>query len=112
MNPIPKYRYVEEQQGGNLPIQIIEGKYEGFILRYDKLILEEKDDEMYFNYDYEILNNPNNIEMDEELKKTLSSIIFSIVEEQIGISADDLNLLKEGKSEEHRESDTSKSNIQ
>jgi len=112
MNPIPKYRYVEEHQGGNLPIQIIEGKYEGFILRYDKLMLEEKNDEMYFNYDYEVLNNPNNIELDEELKETLSSIIFSIVEEQIGISADDLNLLKEGKSEEHRESDTSKSDIQ
>ena len=35
-----------------------------------------------------------------------------IVTEQIGIIPEDMDLLKEGNSEEHRESNSSKSNIQ
>ena len=108
----PKYRYVEEQEGGNLPLQIMDGKYEGLIVRYKKVMLEEKEDGMHFDYDYEILENPDNVEDNAELKKVLSSIMFSVMEEQIGIIPEDMDLLKEGNSEEHRESNSSKSDIQ
>ena len=108
----PKYRYVEEQEGGNLPLQIIDGKYEGLVVRYKKVMLEEKEDGMHFNYDYDILDNPDNFEDNEELKQVLSSIMFSVMEEQIGTIPQDMDLLKEGNSEEYRESNPSKFDIQ
>ena len=112
MNLPPKYRYVDEHQGGNVPLQIMDGKYEGIIVQYNKVMLEEKEDGIHFNYDYDILDNPDNFEENEELQNVLSSIMISVMEEQIGVVPDDMDLLKEGSSEEHRESDSPKSNIQ
>ena len=114
MKSLPKYRYVEEQSEGNLPIQIIDGKFEGIVVRYGKLYLEQREDEVRYDYDFDIIENPDNHEVDDdELKEILGSIIFSILEEQLGNLPENMNLLSEDSdSEEHRESNTPKSDIQ
>ena len=64
----PKYRYADEIPGGHVPIQIIDGKYQGIVVRYDKVILEERNENLYFDYDYDVLKNPDDIEITDELR--------------------------------------------
>ena len=111
-NQPPKYRYVDEFPDGNIPVEIMDGQYEGIMVRYGKVVLEEKNDELVFDYDYEIVQNPDNIEMSEDLRDQFTAILVSVLDEQITNMPDDFDLLKEGDSEEHRESNTPKPHIQ
>ena len=111
-NQPPKYRYVDEVKDGNIPIQIIDGKFEGIMVRYDKVILEERNENLYFDYDYDVLKNPDDIEITDELRDIFTSILVSVMDEQITNMPDDFDLLKEGDSEEHRESNTTEPPIQ
>ena len=109
---VPDYRYVDEITEGNVPIEIPDGHYKGIVLRYDRVVLEEKDENLHFDYDYDIIENPNKEEVTEELRDVFTNILLSVLEEQITDVPEDLDILKEVSSEEHRVSDTSKSNIQ
>ena len=108
----PKYRYADEIPGGHVPIQIIDGKYQGIVVRYDKVILEERNENLYFDYDYDVLKNPDDIEITDELRDIFTSFLVSVMDEQITNMPDDFDLLKEGDSEEHRESNTTEPPIQ
>ena len=91
------YRYVDENDEGNLPIEITDGKFKGFQFRFDGVYFEEKDEELHFNYDYDIVKNDENFdEDDEELKKTMNNILFQVLEEQMSIVGEDEELFKEG----------------
>ena len=80
----PKYRYADEIVEGHTPIQIMDGSYEGMVLRYDRVFLEEKNEELHFNYDYDIIENPDNIEMCPDLRDVFTAILVSILSEQVG----------------------------
>jgi|TARA_R110000796_G_scaffold149757_1_gene266585 hypothetical protein len=108
----PDYRYVDEITEGNVPIEITGGQYKGIVLRYDRVVLEEKDENLHFDYDYDIIENPNKEEVTEELRDVFTNILLSVLEEQITDVPEDLDILKEASSEEHRVGDTSKSDIQ
>jgi hypothetical protein len=108
----PDYRYADEITDGNVPIEITSGQYKGIVLRYNRVVLEEKDGNLHFDYDYDIVKNPNDEEVTDELRDAFTGILLTVLEEQISAVPDDLDILKEVSSEEHRVSDTSKSNIQ
>tara|TARA_X000001388_G_C2143841_1_gene89748 strand:- start:162 stop:497 length:336 start_codon:yes stop_codon:yes gene_type:complete len=108
----PDYRYVDESTEGNVPIEITDGHYKGIVIRYDRVVLEEKDDNLHFDYDYDIIENPNEEEVTDELRDVFTNILMSVLEEQISAVPEDLDILKEVSGEEHRVSDTSKSDIQ
>tara|TARA_R110000824_G_scaffold331492_1_gene518166 strand:- start:3145 stop:3483 length:339 start_codon:yes stop_codon:yes gene_type:complete len=112
MDEIPKYRYVDEITEGNVPIEIMGGKYKGLMLRYNHVVLIEKNEELHFDYDYELVKNPDEVEMNQELQDIFTSILVSVLDEQIYDMPDDLDLLKEGNGEKRRESHTSKFDIQ
>tara|TARA_R110002012_G_scaffold10482_4_gene47939 strand:- start:506 stop:850 length:345 start_codon:yes stop_codon:yes gene_type:complete len=103
---LPKFRYVDEILEGNIPIEIIDGDYKGIVVRYEKVVLVEKNKELHFDYDYDIITNPNNIEISQKAIDAFTGILISILNEQIADMPDDMDILKEGDSEEHRESNT------
>ena len=108
----PDYRYVDESTEGNVPIEITDGQYKGIVIRYERVVLEEKEENLHFDYDYDIVENPNEEEVTDELRDVFTNILMSVLEEQISAVPEDLDILKEASSEEHRVSNTSKSDIQ
>tara|TARA_R100001463_G_scaffold15676_7_gene40853 strand:+ start:214 stop:552 length:339 start_codon:yes stop_codon:yes gene_type:complete len=109
----PKYRYADEVSDGNVPIQIMDGKFEGIMLRYDKVVLRDGDDGIHFDYEYDISSNPDDVDLsDPDFRDVLTAILLSVLDEQITNIPDDLDILKEGDSEEHRESNTSEPTVQ
>lgn len=92
-----KYRYIDEHEGDNIPIEITDGKFTGFQFTYGGVYFEEKDEELHFNYDYDTIRNDENFdENDEDLKKALNNILFQVLDEQLSIVGEDGDLLKEG----------------
>tara|TARA_R100000008_G_C3584899_1_gene171440 strand:- start:2586 stop:2894 length:309 start_codon:yes stop_codon:yes gene_type:complete len=91
------FRYVDEHTEGNVPVEITEGPFTGFQFRFDGVYFEEKNNELHFNYDYDIVRNDENFdENDEELKKVMNDILFQVLEEQMSLVGEDEELLKEG----------------
>ena len=76
----PDYRYVDEVTEGNVPIEITDGQYKGIVLRYGRVVLEEKDENLHFDYDYDIITNPNDEGVTEELRDVFTSILLSVLE--------------------------------
>ena len=92
------YRYMDEIDDGNVPIEITEGEFKGMQFRFDGVYFEEKNEELHFNYDYDIIND-GEFEESEELNKVLNNILFQVLDEQLSIAGDD-ELLKEGDDKE------------
>tara|TARA_R100000315_G_C5229036_1_gene139980 strand:+ start:654 stop:989 length:336 start_codon:yes stop_codon:yes gene_type:complete len=109
---VPEYRYADEITEGNVPIEITDGQYKGIMVRYDRVVLEERDENLHFDYDYDIITNPNDEEVTEDLRDVLTNILLSVLEEQITAVPDDLDILKEVGDEKHRVSNTSESDLQ
>ncbi len=95
VNDNVSYRYMDENTDGNVPIEITEGEYTGLQFRFDGVYFEEKDEELHFNYDYDIINEQEFNES-EELNKVLNNILFQVLDEQLSIAGEDGELLKEG----------------
>ena len=108
----PEYRYADEVTDGNVPIEITTGQYKGIMLRYNRVVLEEKDGNLHFDYDYDIVKNPNDLEETEELRNIFTGVLLNVLEEQISAVPDDLDILKEVGDEKHRVSNTSESDLQ
>ena len=97
----PEYRYVDESTEGNVPIEITDGHYKGIVIRYERVVLEEKEENLHFDYDYDIIENPNNITEDQELINFLGDIVVDVLEEEIQELGDDF--LRSGEIREERE---------
>ena len=91
-----KFRYVDEVNDGNVPIEITDGDFSGIQFRFDGVYFEEKNEELHFNYDYDMIKNDDNHEENEDLKKVMNNILFQVLDEQMSLVGDDEELLKEG----------------
>tara|TARA_R110002012_G_scaffold233510_3_gene406706 strand:- start:4965 stop:5270 length:306 start_codon:yes stop_codon:yes gene_type:complete len=100
MNDNVKFRYVDEVNDGNVPIEIAEGNFIGLQFRFDGVYFEEKNEELHFNYDYDIIKNDDNYEENEDLKKIMNNILFQVLDEQMSLVGDNEELLKEGDDKE------------
>tara|TARA_R100001015_G_C4537839_1_gene102578 strand:- start:402 stop:698 length:297 start_codon:yes stop_codon:yes gene_type:complete len=84
------YEFLEkEQYKGRVPIQITEddSKYGGLKFIYGTIkFVEVGDDEenMGLNFGYEILENPNNVDEDQELVDTMGDILVDVLESEMG----------------------------
>ena len=83
---------MDENTDGNVPIEITEGEYTGLQFRFDGVYFEEKDEELHFNYDYDIIN-------EQEFNESDASGFINesqVLDEQLSIAGEDGELLKEG----------------
>tara|TARA_R100001510_G_C7577318_1_gene151579 strand:- start:177 stop:485 length:309 start_codon:yes stop_codon:yes gene_type:complete len=95
------FRYVDEHTDGNIPVEITEGKFKGFQFRYDGVYFEEKDEELHFNYDYDIVKNEQDFDEDDpELKKAMNNILFQVLDEQLSMVGEEEELLRETNDED------------
>jgi len=66
-----------------VPIVITEGKCEGVKLQYGRIAFNEKDDGMELKFDYELIENPKDLEEDQEFIDGLGEILVSVLEDEM-----------------------------
>ena len=100
------YEYDDSMSIGmdeNLPIRITEGKYEGLLYCYGKINFAEENKNLRCNFTYDIIENPNEINEDQELVDFLGEIVIDVLEDEMKEIGDDF--LRAGETKEDREDD-------
>ena len=82
-----KYAFVQREGDDFTCIKLLEGKYKGIIYKYGKVgfAKEEKPDgTLPMKFDYNILQNPNQIDIDKnEFIDYIGDILLEVLEKQI-----------------------------
>ena len=72
-----------------VPVIITEGKYDGVKIQYGRIAFDEKDGELELNFDYRLVENPNDIKEDQEFIDQLGQVLVKVLEEEIEDVGDD-----------------------
>ena len=67
-------------------IKINEGKYKGMMWEYGKVTLDEKSEELKLSFDYNIIENPNEIVVDEILYRLMGDILVEIISNDLDLN--------------------------
>ena len=83
-----------------VPIIVTEGKCEGIKVQYGRIAFDEneQEDKMELKFDYNLMENPNELEEDQEFINILGGILVNILEEEIKEVGE--NFLKETETNE------------
>ena len=88
-----KYVFAQRQQDDYTCIKLIEDKYKDIIYKYGNVGFKpvEDDEKMSVIFDYNILRNPNDVDVDtEEFINYIGDILIDLVEEQLATGKLDL----------------------
>ena len=92
-----KYKFDDASKIQPVPIIISEGKYEGIKFQYGRIAFDEQEDSMALKFDYNLIENPNELKEDQELVDTLGDILMDVLEEEIETGESFLKETKETK---------------
>lgn len=64
-------------------IRLMEGKYKDTVFKFGKVKVEEKDDEAYLHFGYDVIESPvmkpRKLEKNEEFKNHIGNLLVSII---------------------------------
>jgi hypothetical protein len=86
-----KYNIVENDGDGNAHIEIGEGKFKGIAIQYGIVRLEEKENNLVLNFDYEIVKGTLFESEKEEFKDVVGTLLVQFLEEQNSMIGDDFD---------------------
>ena len=78
------YKFDDASRIQPVPIIITEGKYDGLRFQYGRISFDEnKNDSCALTFDYNIIDNPNELEEDQKFVDTLGKILMDVIEEEL-----------------------------
>ena len=80
------YEYDETVSVGmneQVPIRIMEGKYKDIVYQYGTIKFIEEDDNLRCNFNYNIIENPNDIEEDQNFVNQLGEILVEVLNDEM-----------------------------
>jgi len=86
-----KYNIVENDGDGNAHIEIDEGRFKGIAIQYGIVKLEEKDNNLVLNFDYEIVKGTIFESEAEEFRNVVGTLLVQFLEEQNSMIGDDFD---------------------
>ena len=84
-----------DNEEGYVELKITEGKYEGVIIRYGDVVLfplSEDSEDGNIQFVYDVIENPNNVEEDDEFYNFFGVLALDVVENYLGPLITDIKL--------------------
>lgn len=76
------YLYPQNDKN-SVHIKFLDGPYEGVVFKYGKVKVEEKDDEAYLQFAFDVIESksvkPKKLEKNEEFKNYIGSMLIEII---------------------------------
>ena len=67
-----------------VPVVLTEGKYDGLRFQYGRISFDENEnDGCSLTFDYNLIDNPNELEEDQEFIDTLGKVLMNVLEKEI-----------------------------
>jgi len=82
-----------------VPIIITEGKYKGMKFQYGRIAFDEQENGLILDFNYDLIDNPDELKEDKEFVDTIGEILMKVLEEEIEEVGEDF--LKETISDEN-----------
>ena len=78
------YCYIYPKEDKELVhVKILDGKYKDTVFKFGKVKVEEKDDEAYLHFGYDVIESPvmkpRKLEKNEEFKNHIGNLLVSII---------------------------------
>ena len=88
VNPVAEFYVLLEKRGEKEQtlVRIVQGKYKNIIYRYGTVRFGDQENDngmLSCKFDYEILENPNNVEKEQDFDLLLGDIMVDILDKQI-----------------------------
>lgn len=82
------YNIIENDGDGNAHIEIAEGRFKGIAIQYGVVNLEEKDNNLVLNFNYEIVKGQILESETEEFNNVVGNLLVQFLEEQTSMIGD------------------------
>lgn len=79
-----KYNIIENDGDGNAHIEIAEGRFQNIAIQYGIIKLEEKENNLLLNFDYEVVKGAIIESEKEEFNNIVGNLLVQLLEEQNG----------------------------
>lgn len=78
------YRFIDPMDNQDLvQVELLEGLYKGTIYKYGKVSFEEKGEDVYLHFDYNVVKSdvkkPKKLEKEEDFKNHIGNILVEIM---------------------------------
>lgn len=83
-----KFNIIENDGNENSHIEIDEGKFKGIAIQYGIVKLEEKDNNLVLNFDYEVVKGTILESEKEEFNNVVGNLLVQFLEEQNSMIGD------------------------
>ena len=78
------YKFDDKSKIQPVPIIMTEGKYDGLRFQYGRISFDENEnDGCALTFDYNLIDNPNELEEDQELIDALGKVLINVLEEEL-----------------------------
>ncbi len=86
-----KYNIIENDSDGNAHLELAEGRFKGIAIQYGVIRLEEKENNLLLNFDYEVVNGTLLESEKEEFHNVVGNLLVQLLEEQNGRIGDEFD---------------------
>ena len=86
-----KYNIIENDGDGNAHLELAEGRFKGIAIQYGVIKLEEKENNLLLNFDYEVVKGTLLESEKEEFHNVVGNLLVQLLEEQNGRIGDDFD---------------------
>jgi hypothetical protein len=86
-----KYNIIENDSDGNAHLELAEGRFKGIAIQYGVIKLEEKENNLLLNFDYEIVKGTLFDSEKEEFHNVVGNLLVQLLEEQNGRIGDEFD---------------------
>lgn len=86
-----KYNIIENDSDGNAHLELAEGRFKGIAIQYGVIRLEEKENNLLLNFDYEVIKGTLLESEKEEFHNVVGNLLAQLLEEQNGRIGDEFD---------------------
>jgi len=86
-----KYNIIENDSDGNAHLELAEGRFKGIAIQYGVIKLEEKENNLLLNFDYEVVKGTLLESEKEEFHNVVGNLLVQLLEEQNGRIGDEFD---------------------
>lgn len=86
-----KYNIIENDSDGNAHLELAEGRFKGIAIQYGVIRLEEKENNLLLNFDYDVVKGTLLESEKEEFHNVVGNLLVQLLEEQNGRIGDEFD---------------------
>ena len=86
-----KYNIIENDGDGNAHLELAEGRFKGIAIQYGVIRLEEKENNLLLNFDYDVVKGTLLESEKEEFHNVVGNLLVQLLEEQNGRIGDEFD---------------------